>query len=84
MSTYRDVTIDTTVDKNLDAMGYKVWIPNAISGSVPSGSLTLSEKYSVHFKTEEEARKYIDYCKDALSSADGTAVYATKLTALAY
>lgn len=81
ISTYNSVTLYQTSDKNLDMMGYKVWIPSTVTSSLAvavSGSTTVAEKYSLHFKTEEEARKYIDYCKDVNASADGTAVFTAK------
>lgn len=73
--TYSTVTINTTLDKNLDSMGYKFWVPMTVSGSILSEAVTMEEKYCPHFKTEEDARQYIDYCKDANASADGNAAY---------
>jgi hypothetical protein len=62
-------------------MGYKIWIPLTFTSSVAiSGSTTLGEKYCPHFKTEAEAQQYILKCKDANSSADGTAVFANGQT----
>lgn len=78
--TYRSVTISTTSDKNLDSMGYKVYVPIEVSGSNLTAAVDLDEKYSPHFKSEEEARKYIDYCKDANASADAAATFSNTIT----
>lgn len=75
MATYRGVTIATVTDKWLDEMGYKVYIPTTVSGSLVISASVVSQKYSPHFKSDAEARKYIDYCKDTVLSADGTGTY---------